>query len=210
VGTIVLSVVAGYLVGSFPTAYLFVRWKSRIDIRDAGSGNVGTLNSFQVSNSWLVGAAVLLIDLLKGAGAALLCARFSQESSLLAAIGGIGAVLGHNYPVWLSFRGGRGLAPGAGAMLVVCWPVVTAWLLLWTIGYALVRSVNPASAIGSGILMAACVLIPSAALRAIGIGPEPEIIRWFVVALMGIIVLRLVDPVKEYVATRRQSRAMSR
>jgi len=210
VDTIALSLVLGYVVGSFPTAYLVVRWNSRIDIRNAGSGNVGTLNSFQVSHSWIVGAIVLVVDVLKGAGAVLLCSGLLGGGSLPAAVGGIGVVLGHNYPVWLSFRGGRGLAPGAGATMVVCWCVVPVWMVLWTIGYAIVRSVNPASALSSGTVLIACSLIPSEAFTAIGSGLEHETIRWFIVALMGIIVLRLIDPVKEHIAMRRQRRAMSR
>ena len=205
----VLCVVLGYVIGSLPTAYLLVRWKSHVDIRNAGSGNVGTLNSLQVSHSWLVGGIVLVVDLLKGAAAAMVGAEVGGGSTLFAALGGVGGILGHNYPVWLRFRGGRGLAPGAGAFLVVCRHIVPAWLILWLAGYALMRRVNPANAFASAILLLVAVLVPSSVFEFLGMGADSVILRWFIVTMMGIILLRHLDPVKEFVAEKKQRRAGS-
>jgi glycerol-3-phosphate acyltransferase PlsY len=205
VGRIALSVFLGYVVGSFPTAYLLVRWKSRIDIRNVGSGNVGTLNSFLVTRSWLVGGIVLVVDILKGAGAAAIGAGLADGSMLYAALAGISATVGHNYPVWLAFRGGRGLAPAAGAALVVYWLIVPAWLVLWTVAFAFIRSVNPANAMASGLLLLAGAVVPAEAYGYLGGESDDGLIRWFTVAIMGVILLRHRDTLKEFFTKRKRS-----
>jgi len=205
VGRIALTVFLGYLVGSFPTAYLLVRWKSRIDIRSVGSGNVGTLNSFLVTRSWLVGGVVLAADILKGAGAASIGAWVADGNMLHAAAGGISAIAGHNYPVWLAFRGGRGLAPAAGAALVVCWWIVPAWLVLWSLGFAFLRSVNPANAAASGLLLLAGAVVPPGAYENLGGPADTGLIRWFIVAMMGIILLRHRDPLIDFLRKKKRS-----
>jgi glycerol-3-phosphate acyltransferase PlsY len=202
VGRIALSVVLGYVVGSFPTAYLFVRWKSRIDIRNAGSGNVGALNSFEVTRSWSLGVLVLLADLLKGVIAALVGGGVAEGSAVNAAFAGVSAVAGHNYPVWLGFRGGRGLATAAGAALVVCWIIVPAWLILWAGAYALLRSINPANALASVLLVLSGAIVPSAAFDLPGCGADSATIRWFIAALMSVILLRHIDPVREFLGKK--------
>ena len=131
-----------YLIGSIPTAYIAVRKKSHIDIRSAGSGNVGTMNAYEVTGSRVVGIFVLAGDVVKGAGAVLLAARLPDSGEAVIAASFIGVVLGHCYPVWLKFRGGRGLAPAAGAMLILSWPFVAMWLVWWIAGYSIVRNIH--------------------------------------------------------------------
>jgi acyl phosphate:glycerol-3-phosphate acyltransferase len=205
VGRIAFSVFLGYVIGSFPTAYLLVRWKSRIDIRKVGSGNVGTLNSFLVTRSWLVGGIVLVADVLKGVVAASIGTWLADGSMLHAAVAGISATAGHNYPVWLAFRGGRGLAPAAGAALVVCWVIVPAWLVLWAVAYAFVRTVNPANAIASGLLLFAAAVVPAESFGCPGGEADGGLIRWFTVGIMGVILLRHRDPLMEFVTQRKRS-----
>src|SRR5262245_59816643 len=130
------SLFTGYLIGSFPTAYLLVKWKTRVDIRNAGTGNVGAHNAFDVSGSKSVAAGVLLIDILKGFGAVSICGLLFGQESWSQGLGGIGVIVGHNYPVWLRFKGGRGLAPAVGVMLAIGWIAVLVWCILWLIFYA--------------------------------------------------------------------------
>lgn len=153
----ICSLAIGYLLGSLPTAYLLVRWKSRVDIRGAGSGNVGTLNAAQVTGSKSLGIAVLLGDLLKGSAAVWMSSLILGDGFWIGGIAGLGAILGHNYPVWLRFKGGRGLATAAGVLLVMSWSLVVVWCLIWLITYSLSRSVH-----GSNILASLCT--PAAAI----------------------------------------------
>ncbi len=202
--TNLLAVVFGYLIGSIPTAYLLVKWKANLDIRMAGSGNVGTLNSYEVTNSKFVGAVVLLVDLLKGMFA-VFGAQTLGSDGMTAAAAALGAVLGHNFPVWLGFRGGRGLATAAGAMLLLGWIAVPIWMLAWFIGYKLSRDINIGNAIATVIMCVMPWLVPAELWRE-WISGTVEVFRVFVLLLALLILVRLVQPVREYFV-QRPSRA---
>lgn len=115
--------VSGYLAGSVPVGYLWVRYARGIDVRRSGSGNVGATNVARVLESRAAGLVVLLLDVFKGWGPAFvasLAARLTGSSPLTAgAIAGGGAILGHCWPVWLGFRGGKGVATGLGVALAL-------------------------------------------------------------------------------------------
>ncbi|MCI0450565.1 MAG: glycerol-3-phosphate acyltransferase [Chlorobi bacterium] len=130
-----------YLIGSFPTAYVFVKLKSDKDITKEGSGNVGTLNSFKVSGSKIVGASVLLIDLLKGLLPVYIMMFPLSIAYPSVMLGACGLILGHNFPVWLKFKGGRGLATGAGIFFVVNYFILIGWCLVWLIVFSLKKRV---------------------------------------------------------------------
>lgn len=152
------SFALGYLVGSLPTGYLLVKWKTRIDIRQAGSGYVGAMNTFDVSGSKLLAVIVLIIDLLKGVLAVWLGSRFIGTDFWIMGTGGIGAVAGHSYSPWLRFNGGRGLATTLGVILSLGWVFAVAWCVPWAIVYLLSKDIHlsniTASIIGPVILVA--------------------------------------------------------
>jgi acyl phosphate:glycerol-3-phosphate acyltransferase len=207
VNLIFFAVCAGYLLGSLPAAFLLVRWQSRVDLRTAGSGNVGALNSFEVTRSRLVGVSVLVIDLVKGVAAVLAGRWIGGDASLPAMAAALAAVAGHNFPVWLRFRGGRGLATAAGAALLLMWGLVPLWCVLWAIAFSAIRSVNPASAV-------ACVVSPAIVflLGPLMPGVPPEsgaLYSWFAAVLMAVISTRLIGPTMTYLHeqhTRRQEK----
>jgi glycerol-3-phosphate acyltransferase PlsY len=201
-------VLAGYLIGSFPTAFLAVRWRSGVDIRDAGSGNVGTLNSYQVTRSRTVGLTVLLVDVLKGAGAVLAGRALVPELPFIGgAIAGTASVLGHSYPVWLRFRGGRGLATAAGAMGSVSLALVGAWMLVWGVGFAGTRAVNVASFVACVLTGAALVSVPDAVLGfAVPDGATSRGLRAFGVLVLLVMLSRLIGPAREFLRDRRVRR----
>jgi acyl phosphate:glycerol-3-phosphate acyltransferase len=156
----IFALILGYVIGSFPTAYLLVRWKSRLDIRTSGTGNVGARNAYDVTGSRLLGVGVFLIDAAKGVIAVLVGSVLSEGGFWVAGIGGLGAILGHNYSPWLGFKGGRGLATGAGVLSVISWPVVVIWCIVWSGSYSLIRNLhisNVIALITTPVLMA---LIP--------------------------------------------------
>jgi glycerol-3-phosphate acyltransferase PlsY len=138
-----------YLIGSFPAAYILVKAKSKKDITKEGSGNVGTLNSFQVSKSKAIGIAVLVIDLLKGALPLYIMLFVLKLEYASAMIGACGIILGHNFPVWLKFKGGRGLAPGAGIFMVISYSIVIGWCLVWLVVFLIRRRVLIANTIAT-------------------------------------------------------------
>jgi len=120
----------GYLLGSIPFGLLLTRAAGLGDIRKVGSGNIGATNVLRTGRKGLA-AATLLLDALKGLVAVLIADQVGQ----LAAVGaGAGAVLGHMFPVWLSFKGGKGGATVLGVFLGLSWPIVAigagVWLLI--------------------------------------------------------------------------------
>jgi acyl phosphate:glycerol-3-phosphate acyltransferase len=129
-----LPILLGYLAGSVPFGFLLAR-RAGIDVRVAGSGNVGAANVLRTAGAWR-GVAVMTLDIAKGAAAVLL-ANPAPGGRPLAALAGAAAVVGHIYPVWLRFHGGKGVAVAAGVFGILS-PVATAvaaLLFLFTVGF---------------------------------------------------------------------------
>ena len=119
--------VLGYLLGSIPFGLLLTRLAGLGDIRRIGSGNIGATNVLRTGSKGLAALTVAL-DLAKGAAAVLIAQGWGPEAGLAAA--GC-AVIGHMFPVWLGFRGGKGVATALGVLIVLAWPVAVAAVLLW-------------------------------------------------------------------------------
>ena len=138
-----LAVLLGYLTGSVPFAYLLAR-RAGIDVRVAGSGNVGAANVFRTAGVWR-GVAVMLLDVGKGAAAVGL-AQLTGGGPAVPAVSGAAAVVGHIYPIWLRFHGGKGVAVAAGVFGVLS-PVATALaaalflVIVWITRYVSLGSV---------------------------------------------------------------------
>jgi glycerol-3-phosphate acyltransferase PlsY len=149
-----LLVIAGYLLGSLSFALLLVRWRTGADIRTVGSGNAGATNVLRAHGKRLA-AAVALLDIAKGAAAVLLV-RLVTADPRYAAAAGLAAILGHVFPLYSGFRGGKGVATAVGAFLVLA-PLATLICLAVFVGVvAATRYVSLAS-------MIAIVLLPPAA-----------------------------------------------
>jgi glycerol-3-phosphate acyltransferase PlsY len=149
-----LIVTAAYLLGSVPTGYLLMRLFRKEDIRQTGSGNIGATNVLR-SGGKLLGAATFLLDMLKGCSAVWLGALLGglllphspvRDAEALAALV---AVLGHIFPVWLNFRGGKGVATGFGVFLAATPPAALAAISVFALVLALSRYVSLASILGS-------------------------------------------------------------
>ncbi|MBI4548924.1 MAG: glycerol-3-phosphate acyltransferase [Ignavibacteriae bacterium] len=160
-----LSLLLGYFVGSLPTAYLLVKWKTRLDIRKTGSGNVGAMNTFEVTGSKLLGAIVMLLDLLKGVAAVGLSWMLVGEEFWIIGIGGLGSIIGHTYPIWLKFKGGRGLSTAAGMMLVLGWIFVVVWCTLWTVVYVTSKNIHASNITASMITPVVIAVTPTDLVR---------------------------------------------
>ncbi len=128
--TAALFILFGYVFGAIPFGLLLTQMAGLGDIRAIGSGNIGATNVLRTGNKKLA-AATLLLDALKGAAAVMLArAVLGEEAGLWA---GLGAVLGHLFPVWLGFKGGKGAATGYGVLLAIAWPIGLACLAVWAI-----------------------------------------------------------------------------
>ncbi|TIS00769.1 MAG: glycerol-3-phosphate 1-O-acyltransferase PlsY, partial [Mesorhizobium sp.] len=122
-----LALIFGYLLGSIPFGLLITRAAGLGDVRQIGSGNIGATNVLRTGNKGLA-AATLLLDALKGTAAVLIAGHFSPDFGLLA---GFGALLGHLFPVWLGFKGGKGVATYLGVLLGLAWQGMVVFAVVW-------------------------------------------------------------------------------
>jgi len=144
---IVLALAFGYLLGSIPFGLLLTRAAGGPDIRAIGSGNIGATNVLRTGRKWLA-AATLFCDALKGAVAVLIAAHFGAGAALVA---GLGAFLGHLFPVWLKFKGGKGVATYIGVLLGLCWPAALLFCAIWLAVAAAFRYSSLAALIASAL-----------------------------------------------------------
>lgn len=131
------SALVGYLLGSIPFGLILTRLVGLGDIREVGSGNIGATNVLRTGNK-KIAAATLLLDGLKGTFAVLIIALFTSHP-LLPLIAGLAAFMGHCFPVWLKFQGGKGVATFFGVTLAWSWPVGLLCLASWIAVAALTR-----------------------------------------------------------------------
>jgi len=150
-----LALLTGYLLGSIPFGLILTRMAGAGDLRAIGSGNIGATNVLRTGRKGLA-AGTLLLDALKGALAVLICGWFSP---VLATLGGFAAFLGHLYPVWLRFRGGKGVATLLGVALALSWKVGLILAVVWLLAMAVTRfsSVGGMSAAIAGPVAAAWI-----------------------------------------------------
>lgn len=144
--SLVPSFALGYFLGSIPFGLILSRLAGIRDIRAIGSGNIGATNVLRAAGKSLA-AATLLADIFKGTVAALLFLAFGLRELALAA--GLGAVIGHMFPVWLAFRGGKGVATYLGVLMALSWPVAAAFGAIWIAVAALTRYSSLAGLIAS-------------------------------------------------------------
>lgn len=135
------AVVFGYLLGSVPFGLIVTRLAGTTDIRGIGSGNIGATNVLRTGRKGLA-AATVTFDILKGTAAVLVAVRWGREYALVA---GLGAFIGHLFPVWLKFKGGKGVATFVGVLIGLAWPVTLAFAALFLGVAALSRYVSLAS-----------------------------------------------------------------
>ena len=123
-----LAFVIGYLLGSIPFGLVLTRLAGTPDLRSIGSGNIGATNVLRTGRKGLA-AATLILDMLKGTAAVVIAGYFGgSNAAMLAALG---AFLGHLFPVWLNFRGGKGVAVYIGVLLGLYWPAAVLFCLIW-------------------------------------------------------------------------------
>jgi acyl phosphate:glycerol-3-phosphate acyltransferase len=146
-----LLVLLGYVLGSIPFGYLLVRAQKGGDLRAMGSGNIGAANVARTAG-WITGVLTLILDAAKGFFAVWLAGHYSGGNVRLMICAGLAAVLGHLFPVWLKFSGGKGVATAVGVFLAICWPAVAAaagvfLIVIWFWRYVSLASISAAAAL---------------------------------------------------------------
>jgi len=149
----VVSISIAYVLGSIPFGYVLVRLLRHEDVREQGSGNIGATNVARSGGKGL-GIATLALDIGKAFAAVLIARHLAHGLSAAGAYdvqvaAAVAAILGHVFPVWLGFRGGKGVASALGVFLALTWPAALAILAVFAVVFALTRYVSLASIVGS-------------------------------------------------------------
>jgi acyl phosphate:glycerol-3-phosphate acyltransferase len=203
---ILIASALGYLIGSIPFAYLFAKWRAGVDLRREGSGNIGTLNSYEVTGSKTVGILTLVADVLKGALPVWGAARFWSPSA--AVIIAVAVVIGHCYPVWLRFKGGRGLATAAGTTMTSNLLLLVLWFMGYGIGLLIKRQVHVGAVIACLFTALAIALIPSWTIEALNlINISGIAIKYATWAMIFVILTRHVAPIMDLYRASHSERA---
>ncbi|MCL5288585.1 MAG: glycerol-3-phosphate 1-O-acyltransferase PlsY, partial [Acidobacteria bacterium] len=175
--------------------YIIVKLREGRDIRASGSGNIGATNVARTSGP-LLGVVTLLLDVAKGFLAVLLAVQFYTvhcvECMMAAAVA---VVIGHMFPVWLKFKGGKGVATGVGAFAVICWPAVAGAIVVWVIVVAIWRYVS----LGS-IIAAASLPLMTYALYAARPEMPPQAVSIGTSLIAGMIILKHKENIGRLVA----------
>ena len=134
IGIYIAALVIGYLFGSIPFGLILTKIAGTQDLRSIGSGNIGATNVLRTGRKGLA-AATLLLDALKGTAAVILAAYLASGTDAIAAnaamLAALGAFLGHLFPVWLKFKGGKGVAVYIGVLIGLFWPAAIVFCLMW-------------------------------------------------------------------------------
>jgi acyl phosphate:glycerol-3-phosphate acyltransferase len=198
-----ISLIIGYLIGSVPAAYLLAKRRG-IDITETGSGNVGAMNTYEVTNSHSLGIAVLIIDALKGALSVYIPLWIFSFEFSIAGIGLLGAVFSHCFNPWLDFKGGRGLAASAGGIAIILPYLLLVWLILWAIAYFWRKHIHFANITASVLSLFLLLNVSSIAFKYTYPRAESvfELVL-FVTGLFLIILIRHIEPLRDIIKNPR-------
>ncbi len=194
----IISGLIGYLLGAVPFALLIVKLFAKKDVRKEGSGNVGAMNSYDITGKKWLGVVVMLLDLFKGFLAPMIASILFNGDFICVSFASVFVVLGHNYNVFLGFKGGRGLASAAGVSLYINSSALIIWLLIYLIFFYLIfRNVHISSFIAALLLPVIILLIPENIVISFNMfsNPGSQDFLFLMVAVIAVVILRHIEPI---------------
>lgn len=201
-----LSSLIGYLLGSFPTAYIFLKKTKGMDITKEGSGNVGAMNSFEVTNSRMIGFSVFFVDFLKGTASVIIPSFLFPGQFIYPAISLLFAVFSHCYNPWLDFKGGRGLSTAAGGAVFLFPFLLAVWAVLWVIFYMMRKGIIFANI--SSTIFSLFILFGTSNIAVKYAYPKLESISTLILvstAVLVIIFIRHIEPLREFISEQKNN-----
>lgn len=153
---ILFVILISYLLGCIPTAYFIVKLFTKQDITKLGTGNIGAMNTYESTNKKILGIYTFLGDFLKGLAAIIISSQIIKSNDTSIILSGLFCIIGHNYNIFLKFKGGRGLATAAAVVTLINPQLLIYWALIWIVSKLLLKeifTVNIISTILSPILV---------------------------------------------------------
>jgi glycerol-3-phosphate acyltransferase PlsY len=197
----IYSAFLGYLLGSIPSAYIFLKIFKQVDITDAGSKNVGAMNAYKVSKSKYIGITVLFADFLKGLISYKLAVIIFPSLFIYPALSVLFAVTGHCFSPWLKFKGGRGLATGAGGLIAFIPLAVASWILIWLFTNLFKRNVHIGNFFATALTGILAFTFPDFFTKYSNPKPDSYLIyTLFCILIFTIILSRHIKPIKQYLS----------
>ncbi len=195
---LLIYIIGGYVIGSIPTAYLIVRFKSGKDLRTQGSSNIGALNVYSVTGSKWTGIVVGILDAIKGILVVIAAGWLSGGLFKYQSVALLSAIIGHNYPVWLKFHGGKGLATAAGGLFGLGIAYTIFWCITWFISFRISKNVLKSNLIAILTVPVFLLIVPSNWILSVMIGDASATdYRIFSFKLSVILVLSHLQTLKE-------------
>lgn len=198
------SSIIGLLLGSFPTAFIFIKKVKGVDITKEGTGNVGAMNSFEVSNSKVIGYSVFFVDFLKGAASVLIPTLLFPNEFIFPAISLLFAVFSHCYNPWLKFKGGRGLSTAAGGAAFLFPFLLAVWAVLWVIFYIMRKDILIANI--SATIFSLLVLFGTSEIAIKYAFPKPESVSVLILISTAILInifIKHIEPLKGIISSQK-------
>lgn len=199
-----ISSLIGYLLGSLPTAYLILKKYKDINITEAGTGNIGAMNSYEVTNSKMIGILVFLIDAFKGLLSVYLILIIFPLNFTLPALSLLFAVFAHCFNPWVGFKGGRGLATAAGGSVLLFPFLLVIWSFIWVIIFFMKKDISFSNIWST--LMTLIILYTSSNIAFKYTFPKPilesEMIL-FATSLLFLIFIKHIEPLMELIKQKK-------
>ena len=199
-----ISCLIGYLLGSIPTAFIILKKAKGIDITTSGTGNVGAMNSYEVSNSKTLGILVFIIDFIKGVLSVVIILLFLQSSFVLAGMSLVFAIFSHCFNPWLKFKGGRGLATAAGGTLIISQILLVIWIITWLLAYFIKKDILLANILATLFSFITTLIFYKQVI--VYAYPQPITVNeliLFTSALLLIIFIKHIEPLKEIISIKQ-------
>jgi len=201
-----ISSTIGYLLGSFPSAFILLKMTKGTDITKEGSGNVGAMNSFEVTNSKMIGISVFLLDFLKGIASVLIPKFIFPDEFSYPAISLLFAVFSHCYNPWLNFKGGRGLSTAAGGAAFLFPFLLGVWAVLWAAVYVMRKNIILANI--SSTVLSLFVVFGTSDIAVKYAFPQPVnsgLLLLVSSAVLIIIFIKHIEPLKELISEQKNN-----
>jgi acyl phosphate:glycerol-3-phosphate acyltransferase len=201
----ILIIIICYLIGSIPTAYIVLRKKYNIDITKEGTFNVGAMNSYDVTGSKKTGIIIFILDFIKGIIPAFILAYIFEFPFEFLIFPLFAIVVGHNYSLWLKFRGGRGLATSAGICIVINFWLLIIWCIIYLLTFLIKKNVHISNVLATILLPVSLIFIKNFLVKFIyGTGNESfEMLFAFCSLICLLIISKHIKPIMELIKIKQ-------